>query len=63
LERADPTEPRPSEDVASYQAQRACRALVGFVYDPEGLLPEPRQVETAWSKPHDELDVRCVIAS
>jgi hypothetical protein len=50
------------EDVAYYQARRDCRTLVAFLHDPEMLLREPARLEAAWSKPHDELDVRCVIA-
>jgi hypothetical protein len=51
-----------AEDVAYYQARRDCRTLVAFLHDPEMLLREPSRLEAAWSKLHDELDVRCVIA-
>jgi hypothetical protein len=51
-----------AEDAACYQALPRCRSLVCFVFDPEGRLPDPRRLEAAWSRPHDDLDVRCVIA-
>jgi hypothetical protein len=51
------------EDRAAYATQGYCRTLVEFIYDPEELLLEPRQLEVAWSQPQDELNVRCVIAS
>jgi hypothetical protein len=51
------------EDVGYYAARPKCRVLVALVYDPEGLLREPTKLETAWSKLHDTLELRCVIAS
>lgn len=51
-----------TEDVACYQARPGCRTLVCCAFDPEGRLPDPRRLEAAWSRPHDDLDVRCVIA-
>jgi hypothetical protein len=51
------------EDVAFYERQQPCLTLVGFVYDPQQRLPDPRQCERAWSAGSEELDVRCVIAS
>jgi hypothetical protein len=50
------------EDVAYYQARPGCRALVCFLHDPEGRLPDPGRLEAAWSRPHDDLDVRLVVA-
>jgi hypothetical protein len=50
------------EDVAHYQGRPDCRTLVLFVHDPEGLVADPAALETAWSGPHDDLDVRCVVA-
>jgi hypothetical protein len=49
-------------DAAFYQQQPGCQALVGFVYDPEGLVHEPHRCETAWVA-GQPLPVRCVIAS
>ena len=34
--------------------------LVGFVYDPEGLLRDA-QALAAWARPEDDLVVRCVV--
>lgn len=51
------------EDVSCYQRRPGCRNLIVLFYDPEGLLHEPRQLEIAWSKRHDELDVRCIIST
>jgi len=44
-----------------------CKALVCFVYDPEGQTPNPRAVETDLSEPEGELpsivlSARCSIA-
>jgi hypothetical protein len=50
------------EDVSHYQKQKDCRTLVAFVFDPEGLLPEPAQFENEWSGKMDEIEVRCVVA-
>lgn len=50
------------EDVAYYEDERGAGTLICFIYDPEGLLPDPRQLEVMWSKPQDRLDVRCIIA-
>jgi hypothetical protein len=51
------------EDVAYYQRQRGCNTLVGFVYDPEMRLREPRRLETVWAELGDDFRLRCVIAS
>jgi hypothetical protein len=51
------------EDIAAYAGLRDRRMLVGFIYDPEELLYQPRQRELAWSQAQEELDVRCIIAS
>jgi REase_DpnII-MboI/Uncharacterized protein conserved in bacteria (DUF2321) len=50
------------EDAAYYQRLPDWRTLAVFVYDPARLLPQPAQLEAAWSRPHDDLEVRCVIA-
>jgi hypothetical protein len=51
-----------AEDIRYYEGRAGYRCLVGFVYDPEQLLPEPRRLEAEWSRAGGELDVRCVIA-
>jgi hypothetical protein len=50
------------EDAAYYRKQENCATLVGFICDPEGVLGEPRLVETACSSVDEALDVRCVVA-
>jgi hypothetical protein len=50
------------EDVKYHEAQRDCGMLVGFVYDPEGRLPEPAALETAWSRPQGDVELRGVVA-
>lgn len=50
------------EDVTYYEARRDCRLLVGFVYDPEGRLPDAPALETAWSRPRGDVELRCVVA-
>jgi hypothetical protein len=49
-------------DVAYYVRDERVKTLIGFVYDPEGLLIQPRELEAMWSKQQDELALRCVIA-
>jgi hypothetical protein len=58
-------EPQLTEQLAEdgeYHARECrCDTLVMFVADTEARLPEPHRLETAWSQPHDELEVRCII--
>jgi hypothetical protein len=49
------------EDAAYYRGRENCRAIIGFVYDPEGLLREPHSLERAWSV-YEDLEVQCIIA-
>jgi REase_DpnII-MboI/Uncharacterized protein conserved in bacteria (DUF2321) len=51
------------EDAVYYQGQGNCRMLVGFVYDPEGVLGEGQLVETACSGLEGELEMRCVVGT
>jgi hypothetical protein len=50
------------EDVTYYEREGACKTLVALIYDPEGFLREPAQLELMWSKIQDRLELRCVIA-
>jgi hypothetical protein len=50
------------EDIGYYRAHGKCVAMVGFVYDPQSLLRDPRVLETAWSSAGDGLDASCIIA-
>jgi hypothetical protein len=51
------------QDVTYYRELRTCSILVVFVYDPEQRIPDPRQLETAWSRSSAELASHCVVAS
>jgi hypothetical protein len=51
------------EDIRHYQQARGCGTLVGFIYDPDGLVRNPRQVEAIWAGGKEELELRCVIAA
>jgi hypothetical protein len=51
------------EDATYYERHGRVSQLVTLVYDPEGRLREPRQLEALWSKSHGDLVTRCVIAS
>jgi hypothetical protein len=50
------------EDVREHEARRECGLLIGFVYDPEGRMRDPAALETAWSRPRGDLELRCVVA-
>jgi hypothetical protein len=50
------------EDVTFHEGKRDCGLLVGFVYDPEGRLNDPAVLETAWSRPRGDVELRCVVA-
>jgi hypothetical protein len=51
------------EDETYYRVRPGCRTLVVLVYDPEGLLHEPRLLEAAWSVHEDEWNLRAVVAA
>jgi hypothetical protein len=48
--------------VKYHEGQRDCGLLVGFVYDPEGRLPDPAALATALSRPQGDVELRCVVA-
>jgi hypothetical protein len=50
------------EDVSYHEGQCDCGLLVGFVYDPEGRLPDAAALATAWSRPRGDVELRCVVA-
>jgi hypothetical protein len=50
------------EDFGYYERDGKVKTLIGFVYDPEGLLIQPRELEVMWSKQQDEFALRCVIS-
>ena len=48
------------EDIDRYQAHPDCKLLVCFVYDPEGLIPNPRGIEADLNR-EEPLPVRVLI--
>ena len=48
-------------DIERYQKHPGCRRLVCLVYDPDGLIANPRGVETDLSKQHGKMTVRVMI--
>jgi hypothetical protein len=50
-----------AEDVVYYRRRGGYRTLVGVVYDGEGLLTGPRELEAAWSQQQEDLTLRCII--
>ena len=48
-------------DVAKYQKHPTCRALYCVVYDPDGLISNPRGVESDLSRQHGTIYVRVMV--
>jgi hypothetical protein len=51
------------EDAAHYRAHGGCATLVGFVYDPEGVVREPQVLVVGCATGEGELEVRCVVGA
>ena len=49
------------EDIERYKAHPDCQALVCFVYDPAGLIPNPRGIEADLKREKDPYPVRVLI--
>lgn len=49
------------EDIARYQQHPFCNTLICFVYDPEGLISNPKGIENDLSKLSERIQVRVVI--
>lgn len=49
------------EDIARYKAHPDCKVLICFVYDPRGLIANPRGVENDLNKQDEGLQVRVFI--
>ena len=49
------------EDIARYQTHPDCETLLCFVYDPEGLIGNPKGMESDLSKENEKLKVRTFI--
>ena len=48
-------------DIMRYKTHANAKTLWCFVYDPEGLLPNPVGVERDLSRNYDGVEVRCVV--
>jgi hypothetical protein len=48
------------EDIAYYRQEKNCRTLVSFLYDPAGLLRDPRLLSPA---EEGEPELRCVLGT
>jgi hypothetical protein len=48
-------------DIERYGKYPGCRALFCLVYDPKGLIPNPRGLESDLSVPRDNLVVRVMM--
>jgi hypothetical protein len=51
------------EDVVYHRQHHKGKLLVAFFCDAQGLLHDPRTLESQWSGPFEGLDLRCVIAT
>ncbi len=49
------------EDIARYKSHPDCQALVCFVYDPSGLIPNPRGIEADLNRDGEPFPVRVLI--
>ena len=49
-------------DIQKYKQHPGCRTLVCFVYDPEGRIADPREIENDLSGEKDGLTMRVIIA-
>jgi REase_DpnII-MboI/Uncharacterized protein conserved in bacteria (DUF2321) len=50
------------EDIAYYRARPGCRMLLGFIYDPEGLLQESQILQKMLSESAEGLGLRSIVA-
>jgi hypothetical protein len=49
------------EDIERYKAHPGCQALLCFVYDPTGLIPNPRGIEADLRRDGEPFPVRLLI--
>jgi hypothetical protein len=49
------------EDIERYKAHPDCQALVCFVYDPAGLIPNPHGTEADLKRDENPFPVRVLI--
>jgi hypothetical protein len=50
-----------AEDAAYYEGRPHCQTLVVFVFDAQGMISDRGGRENAWSHPHGDLGVHCII--
>lgn len=51
------------EDMAYYEHRGADGIVFVYLYDPEGILSEPAELEAMWSKHPGNLEIRCILAT
>jgi hypothetical protein len=49
------------EDIERYKVHPDCQTLICFVYDPTGLIPNPRGIEADLNRDADPFPVRVLI--
>ncbi len=49
-------------DINRYQTHQDCQILICFVYDPEGLIANPRGIENDLNGKHNRLEVKVIVA-
>ncbi len=49
-------------DIRRYKSHPDCKALICFVYDPEGRIANPRGIENDLNGEHEGVDVKVIIA-
>lgn len=49
-------------DIKRYKSHPDCKALICFVYDPEGRIANPRGIENDLNREHEGVDVKVIIA-
>ena len=48
-------------DIERYKSHPDCRTLICFVYDPAGIIKNPRGIENDLNGRHAELEVKVII--
>jgi len=52
-----------NEDIAYYRQKASYRVLVGFIYDPEGILHDWQTLESVRSESQEDLDMRWIVGA
>jgi hypothetical protein len=48
-------------DIEKYKQRATCRTVICIVYDPDGLIHNPRDVENDLNKPRSDINARVMI--